>query len=42
MLMAAAKALAALVPQRQLMPEMMDRATHHAVAAAVMQVAGQA
>jgi len=35
MMMAAAAALAGLVPQGQLMPEMMDRATHQAVAEAV-------
>ncbi len=35
MLMAAAKALAGVVPEGQLMPEMMDPATHNAVAEAV-------
>jgi len=40
MMMAAAHALAALVPQGELMPEMMDPNTHQAVADAVMQAAG--
>ncbi|MGA2266082.1 MAG: malic enzyme-like NAD(P)-binding protein [Phycisphaerae bacterium] len=35
MMLAAAKALAAAVPEGELMPEMMDPATHQAVAAAV-------
>ena len=34
--MAAAKALAEIVPEGELMPEMMDPATHKAVAEAVM------
>jgi malate dehydrogenase (oxaloacetate-decarboxylating) len=42
MLMAAAHALAGVVPDGQLMPEMMDPNTHEAVAAAVMAAAGQA
>ena len=40
MLMAAAHALANVVPQGELMPEMMDPATHQAVAQAVMNAAG--
>ncbi len=39
MLMAAARALADVVPEGQLMPEMMDPATHQAVAQAVMHAA---
>ena len=39
MMMAAAEALAAAVPEGQLMPEMMDRTTHRAVAEAVMRAA---
>ena len=35
MMLAAARALAALVPPGELMPEMMDPATHQAVARAV-------
>jgi len=42
MMMAAAQALAGLVPQGQLMPEMMDPATHQAVAEAVKKAAGKA
>ena len=41
MLMAAAAALADVVPQGELMPEMMDPATHKAVAEAVKQAAGR-
>ena len=41
MLMAAAGALAAVVPAGQLMPEMMDPRTHQAVAEAVKQAAGK-
>ena len=40
MMLAAANALAAAVPEGQLMPEMMDPATHQAVAAAVAKAAG--
>jgi len=39
MLMAAAHALAGIVPEGELMPEMMDPATHQAVAQAVMDAA---
>ncbi|MCY2925876.1 MAG: NAD-dependent malic enzyme, partial [Planctomycetota bacterium] len=39
MLSAAAQALADLVPEGELMPEMMDQATHKAVAAAVVEAA---
>jgi len=41
MLMAAAHALANVVPEGELMPEMMDPATHQAVAQAVMNAANQ-
>jgi len=41
MLMAAAEALAGLVPQGELMPEMMDPQTHRAVAGAVKAAAAQ-
>ena len=41
MMMAAAHALAALVEPGELMPEMMDQATHQAVAEAVMDAAGE-
>lgn len=42
MMMAAADALAAIVPEGSLMPEMMDPDTHQAVADAVMDAAGNA
>lgn len=41
MLMAAAGALAAIVPEGEQMPEMMNPATHQAVANAVMKAAGR-
>ena len=41
MLMAAAHALAGIVPEGELMPEMMDPQTHQAVAAAVRRAASQ-
>ncbi len=41
MMMAAAEALAAIVPDGELMPEMMDPATHQAVADAVAEAAGK-
>ena len=41
MMLAAAKALAAIVPEGELMPEMMDPATHNAVAQAVIACAAQ-
>ncbi|MEI7837478.1 MAG: malic enzyme-like NAD(P)-binding protein, partial [Planctomycetota bacterium] len=41
MLSAAAQALAGLVPEGELMPEMMDPATHKAVAAAVVEAANR-
>nr|MBC8372594.1 NAD-dependent malic enzyme [Planctomycetota bacterium] len=39
MLMAAAEALADMVPENELLPEMMDRNTHLGVAAAVKKAA---
>ena len=41
MMMAAANALADIVPEGELMPEMMDPATHRAVANAVTDAAGK-